>query len=78
MIGQAQRTIVVADGSKVGRIMLAKICPLTAVTELVTDAAADLPGSVYAIVIRMTASARIAEAGHGQGRAQRRTPIRRR
>jgi DeoR family transcriptional regulator of aga operon len=41
MIAQSQRTIVVADGSKVGRIMLAQICPLSAVTELVTDTAAD-------------------------------------
>jgi DeoR family transcriptional regulator, aga operon transcriptional repressor len=41
MISRASRVMVVADGSKVGRILLAAICPVSAVTELVTDATAD-------------------------------------
>jgi DeoR family transcriptional regulator of aga operon len=41
MIRQAQRVIVVADGSKVGRVCLAKICALTDIDEFVTDTSAD-------------------------------------
>jgi DeoR family transcriptional regulator of aga operon len=41
MIRQAERVIVVADGSKVGRVELARICPIEAVHDLVTDADAD-------------------------------------
>ena len=41
MIRRSARVIVVADGSKVGRVLLARICPIAAVTELVTDATAD-------------------------------------
>jgi DeoR family transcriptional regulator of aga operon len=41
MIRQAERVIVVADGGKVGRAELARICPVDAVGELVTDASAD-------------------------------------
>ena len=41
MIRRAKRVIVVADGSKVGRVHLAGICPVTAIAELVTDSTAD-------------------------------------
>ena len=41
MIRRASRVIVVADGSKVGQIMLARICALTDVSELITDSSAD-------------------------------------
>ncbi len=41
MIRQAERVIVVADGSKVGRVELARICPVEAVHALVTSADAD-------------------------------------
>lgn len=33
--------VVVADGSKVGRLAFARICPLNAVSELITDGSAD-------------------------------------
>ena len=41
MIGRAQRVIVVADGSKVGKLALARICDARAVDELITDPSAD-------------------------------------
>ena len=41
MIRRADRVIVVADGSKVGRNCLARICAITDVAVLVTDAGAD-------------------------------------
>jgi DeoR family transcriptional regulator of aga operon len=41
MISRAARVIVVADGSKVGQDCLARICPVTDVSELITDASAD-------------------------------------
>jgi DeoR family transcriptional regulator of aga operon len=41
LIGRAERTIVVADGSKVGCVRLAKIVGLDAVDELITDDSAD-------------------------------------
>jgi DeoR family transcriptional regulator of aga operon len=41
MIRRADRVIVVADGSKVGQILLAQICPVTDVAELITDSSAD-------------------------------------
>src|SRR5262245_17776522 len=41
MIRQAQRVIVVADGSKVGKVCLARICPLSDIDEFVTDPSAD-------------------------------------
>ncbi|MEV4622400.1 DeoR/GlpR family DNA-binding transcription regulator [Asanoa sp. NPDC049573] len=48
MIRQAQRVIVVADGSKVGRVHLARICALEDIDEFVTDAGAD-PAALAAI-----------------------------
>jgi DeoR family transcriptional regulator of aga operon len=41
MVASADRVIVVADGSKVGRVCLARICHLDQVSELVTDSTAD-------------------------------------
>lgn len=41
MIRRAGRVIVVADGSKVGRTLLARICAVTDIHELVTDSTAD-------------------------------------
>jgi DeoR family transcriptional regulator of aga operon len=48
MIHRADKVMVVADGSKVGRNCLARICPITDVAVLVTDASAD-PDGVEAI-----------------------------
>ncbi|WP_433085022.1 DeoR/GlpR family DNA-binding transcription regulator [Dactylosporangium sp. CA-052675] len=42
MLRQADKVIVVADGSKVGRVCLAQISPLDSVTTLITDSSADL------------------------------------
>lgn len=44
MIRRADRVIVVGDGSKVGKVCLAGICPVTEVAALVTDATADVHG----------------------------------
>jgi DeoR family transcriptional regulator of aga operon len=41
MIERARHALVVADGSKLGRVAFAQICPLDAVDELITDDAAD-------------------------------------
>jgi DeoR family transcriptional regulator, aga operon transcriptional repressor len=41
LISRAQRTIVVADGSKVGRDLLARIVDIQEVDELITDDSAD-------------------------------------
>jgi DeoR family transcriptional regulator of aga operon len=41
MIERAVRAIVVADGSKVGQVFLARICPVSEVSELITDQSAD-------------------------------------
>jgi len=48
LIRRADRVVVVADGSKVGRVCLAGICPVTDVSVLVTDSSAD-PAGVEAI-----------------------------
>jgi DeoR family transcriptional regulator of aga operon len=48
MIRRADRVMVVADGSKVGRVCLAGICAVTDVAVLVTDDSAD-PAGVEAI-----------------------------
>jgi DeoR family transcriptional regulator, aga operon transcriptional repressor len=40
LIERSRKAIVVADASKLGRVVFASICPLSAVTELITDAAA--------------------------------------
>lgn len=44
----ASRVIVVADGSKVGRVHLARICALQDIDEFITDASAD-PAALAAI-----------------------------
>lgn len=41
LVERARRVVVVADGSKLGKVAFARICPLSAVDELVTDAEAD-------------------------------------
>jgi DeoR family transcriptional regulator of aga operon len=41
LIEHARRVIVVADGSKVGRMAFARICPIAEVHELITDGSAD-------------------------------------
>jgi DeoR family transcriptional regulator, aga operon transcriptional repressor len=41
MVAKAQRTIVVADGSKVGRVALAQMAAITDVDVLITDESAD-------------------------------------
>ncbi|MEV1131538.1 DeoR/GlpR family DNA-binding transcription regulator [Agromyces sp. NPDC049794] len=43
MLRAAARSIVVADGSKLGEVHLGRIAPIDAFDELVTDAAAPLP-----------------------------------
>ena len=48
MIARAQRVVVVADGTKVGRVMLARMADLDAVDELITDASAD-PAALAAL-----------------------------
>jgi DeoR family transcriptional regulator of aga operon len=48
LIDRAERVIVVADSSKVGKAALAQICPLSAVDELITDERAD-PSEVAAL-----------------------------
>jgi DeoR family transcriptional regulator of aga operon len=41
LIRRARRVVVVADGSKLGRVAFARICTLAEVDELITDTAAD-------------------------------------
>lgn len=41
MVAKAQRTVVVADGSKVGRVALAQMAPIEAISMLITDESAD-------------------------------------
>jgi DeoR family transcriptional regulator of aga operon len=41
LMDRASHVVVVADGSKLGRIAFARICPISAVHELVTDAEAN-------------------------------------
>lgn len=48
LIDRARRAIVVADGSKVGRVAFAEISPLERVRELITDGSAD-PVAIAAI-----------------------------
>lgn len=40
LLERARRVVVVADSSKLGRVAFARICPLDAVDELITDDAA--------------------------------------
>lgn len=48
MIARARRTVIVADGSKLGRVNLAHICDVADVDELITDDSAD-PAEVAAL-----------------------------
>jgi DeoR family transcriptional regulator of aga operon len=61
MIRRADRVIVVADGSKVGRVCLASICSISSVSTLVTDSSAS-PEGVEAI---RRAGAEVIVAGGG-------------
>ncbi len=45
LIERAQKVYVVADGSKLGRVQLARIAGVDAITEVITDATAD-PGAI--------------------------------
>jgi DeoR family transcriptional regulator, aga operon transcriptional repressor len=48
MIARARRVIVVADGTKIGRVMLARIVEVGDVDEIITDASAD-PDALQAL-----------------------------
>jgi DeoR family transcriptional regulator, aga operon transcriptional repressor len=48
MIGRAHRVVVVADSSKIGQVVFARICDIADVGELVTDHGAD-PADVAAL-----------------------------
>jgi DeoR family transcriptional regulator of aga operon len=48
LLERARTVVAVADSSKLGRVAFARICPLDAVGELITDEAAD-PSTVTAI-----------------------------
>jgi DeoR family transcriptional regulator, aga operon transcriptional repressor len=48
LIKRARRVVVVADGSKVGRVAFARICGVERVDELITDAGAD-PDALAAV-----------------------------
>lgn len=48
MVGHAQRVIVVADGSKIGRVTLASVAGIDRIDDLVTDSSADI-GELEAI-----------------------------
>ena len=48
MIARAQRVVVVADGTKIGRVMLARMADLTSVHEVITDGSAD-PAALAAL-----------------------------
>lgn len=65
MIRRAGRVIVVADGSKVGKVCLAGICAITDVAMLVTDASAD-PAGIDAIRL---AGTEVVVAGNPAGAA---------
>ncbi len=41
LIDRAQRVVVVADGSKIGKVAFARICEIDRIHELITDEAAD-------------------------------------
>jgi DeoR family transcriptional regulator, aga operon transcriptional repressor len=48
MIRHAQRAVLVADSSKIGKVTFARICPVGDIDELITDEGAD-PGAVRAL-----------------------------
>jgi DeoR family transcriptional regulator of aga operon len=41
LLERTHRVVVVADSSKIGQVAFARICPLSAVTEMITDTGAD-------------------------------------
>src|SRR6201995_3943990 len=48
MIRHAQRAVLVADSSKIGKVTFARICPVADIHDLITDRAAD-PSAVRAL-----------------------------
>src|SRR6202161_2806271 len=48
MIRHAQRVVLVADSSKIGKVTFARICPVSKIDELITDEGAD-SGAVQAL-----------------------------
>jgi DeoR family transcriptional regulator of aga operon len=48
MLRHAQRAVLVADSSKIGKVTFARICPARDVDELITDEGAE-PGAVQAL-----------------------------
>jgi DeoR family glycerol-3-phosphate regulon repressor len=56
MLGRAARRVLLADSQKFGRPLLERICPLSALTDLVTDAAppAELAGALGRAEVRVT------------------------
>ncbi|WP_392675195.1 hypothetical protein [Streptomyces sp. LN785] len=56
MIGRAGRVVVVADGSEVGRNLLARVVGVDAVDELITDSSADQaePAAIRAQNVKVT------------------------
>lgn len=68
MVTHAQRTIVVADGSKVGRLALAKVADLDQIDILVTDETAD--PEVLAAIERSGVEVRLAARVGVTGRAE--------
>jgi DeoR family transcriptional regulator of aga operon len=65
MINCARRVVVVADSSKIGKIAFARICEVGAVSELITDAAADAD----AIRALTDCGVHVTLAGEGRGGA---------
>jgi DeoR family transcriptional regulator of aga operon len=63
MIKCARRVVVVADSSKIGKVAFARICEVDAVSELITDAAADAD----AVRALTDCGVRVTLAGEGHG-----------
>jgi DeoR family transcriptional regulator of aga operon len=60
--------VVVADSSKIGKVAFARICEVSEISELITDAAAD-PEAVRALT---DAGVKVTLVGDGQDRARTR------
>jgi DeoR family transcriptional regulator of aga operon len=68
MIGCARRVVVVADSSKIGKVAFARICEVSEISELITDAGAD-PEAVRALT---DAGVRVTVVGDGPDGARAR------
>jgi DeoR family transcriptional regulator of aga operon len=66
MIRCAKRVVVVADSSKIGKVAFARICEVTAVSELITDVAADAD----AVRALTDCGVRVTLVGDGRGNAE--------